>query len=274
MLPGMSIFRFSVEFRFYFLLSAFLKIIFRLFFKSRRRPKKKKKRGRSPMPPISGEFKELATVGRVQRASVHRCSLFPFLVKVRKHGISTWHLKSDTPNHAPPRRLKEREGRVVVKWRDGGGARSDHHWASHCTLTIELQHLHPLPFPLLFSPASLYTHRDTRAHVRAHTHAHTHTIHSGIFTPFFSPQESVSLSVCLSVCLSLSLSLSHTHTHTQRFHTFLLTRAQQCLLRHQSMLKIAWPETHLSSTPLLSLSAPSCPPLYYHYKQATFSSFF
>ena len=64
--PGMSIFRFLAEFRFYFLLSAFLEIIFRFFWKSRRQ--KKKRRSRCPMPTLSGEFKELAPVERVQRA--------------------------------------------------------------------------------------------------------------------------------------------------------------------------------------------------------------
>ena len=65
-------------------------------------------------------------------------------------------------------------------------------------------------------------------------------------------------------------------THTQRrFYPpfFSPTQTHMAVLRHQSMLKIAWPETPLSSTPLLSLSSPSCPPLHYHYKQATVSSF-
>ena len=62
----MSIFRFSAEFRFFFLLSAFLKIIFRFFLKSRRQ-KKKEKKSQSPTPPLSGEFK-----GRVQRACHRR----------------------------------------------------------------------------------------------------------------------------------------------------------------------------------------------------------
>ena len=45
-LSGMSIFRFSAEFRFFFLLSAFLKIIFRFF-------------GKIPTLPLLGEFKKL-----------------------------------------------------------------------------------------------------------------------------------------------------------------------------------------------------------------------
>ena len=119
---GMSIFRFSVEFRFFFLLSAFLKIIFRFFLKSRRQKKKKKKKSQSPTPPLSGEFKGLATVGKVHRAPVRGCSLFRFLVKVRKRGISARHSKSHTRYRAPPRRRKVR---VVVRWQDGGGARND-----------------------------------------------------------------------------------------------------------------------------------------------------
>ena len=143
----------------------------------------------------------------------------------------------------------------------------------------------PLPFPLPFSPASLYTHTDmhtyTRARARAHTHAHTHRVE---FSHLSSHLKSLSL--------ALSLSLSHTHTH-RIFHTFLLkstelyililvyssvlkshplTHAHSSLLRHQSMLKIAWPETHLT-TPLLSPSSATCPPLHNHYKQATVSSF-
>ena len=274
----MSIFRFSAEFRFFFLLSAFLKIIFRFFLESRRQKKKKRKekKSQSPTPPLSGEFKGLATVGRVHRAPVRGCSLFRFLVKVRKRGISTRHSKSDTRYRAPPRRRKVR---VVVRWRDDGGARNDRNWAGQCTLTIEVQHLHPPPFPPpLLSRINLHRHVHTRSHthtlththrVNTHTHTHTHT-HSGIFTPICSLQESV--------CLSLSLSLFHTHTQRRFFRPFFSpthTPAQQCLLRHQSMLKIAWPESHLTSSPLLSLSSPSSPPLHSHYnKQATVISFF
>ena len=56
---GMSVFRFSAEFRFFFLPSAFLKMIFRFFLKNRRKKTKKKKKYRSPTPPLSGGFKEL-----------------------------------------------------------------------------------------------------------------------------------------------------------------------------------------------------------------------
>ena len=293
-LTGMSIFRFSAEFRFYFLLSAFLEIIFRFFWKSCWQQKKKKKKlvsdadtvGRVQRVPLSGEFKELRYAG---------ARFFQFWVKVWNDGIFTRHSKSDTRNHAPPASRKGK-GRVVVKWRDGvGGGRGLEMiatepvtvlWPSSFSICTP-----PIPPPLL-SHIILHTHRHTLAHTcthtlahtcthtlahththtHTHTYIHTHTIHSVIFTPFFSPQESV--------CHCLSLSLSHTHTHTHRedfSHISSLspthTRAQQYLLRHQSMLKIAWPETHLTSTPLLSLLSPSSPPLHNHYKQATVSSF-
>ena len=216
--------------------------------------KTKQIKSQSPTPPLLGEFKELATVGRVQRASVRECSLFRFLVKVRRRGISTLLLKSDTRNHAPPR---GRKVKVVVKWRDGGGARNDSNWTGQCTLTIELQHLHPPPFPppLLYRitlhrhthtparppPPPTHTHNSsictpslspslphhfTQTHthtVNTHTHTLTlslkHTTHSGIFTP----SHCKSLSVCLSVCLSLS----HTHTHREKiFLIFHLTHTR------------------------------------------------
>ena len=115
-----------------------------------------------------------------------------------------------------------KEGRVVVKWRGGGGAQSDAAepatppFPPSCLVT-----LHALSLSL--------SHTDFQTH-------HTHRIfHNFLFT------------------WRLSLSLSH--THTQIVHTFLLnpTHTHDCVLHQQRMLKIAWPEIHPTSASLLSL---------------------
>ena len=181
----------------------------------------------------------------------------------------------------------------MVKWWDGGGAGNDRNWAGQCTLTIKLQHFQHWHPPPLLSRITLHTQTCTHTFVRAraHTHTHTHT-HTHIYRVEFSHLSSHLKS--LSLALSLSLSLSHTHTHTHTiFHTFSnllsyiyililvyssvlkshpLTHAHSSVLRHQSMLKIARPKTHLT-TPLLSPSSATCPPLHNHYKQSTVSSF-
>ena len=68
--PGMSVFRFSAEFRFFFFTFRFFENHFPLFKKKVADKKKTHKKSQSPTPPLSGEFKGLATVGRVHRAPV------------------------------------------------------------------------------------------------------------------------------------------------------------------------------------------------------------
>ena len=183
-LSGMSIFFFSAEFHFYFLLSAFLKIIFPLFWKVADQKIKNKK-------PVA----DVAAVGRVQRASVSGCSLFPFLVKVPKHGHSALYSKSDTRNHAQPRGREGEGGCEVVGWRIGGARE----W-SQLRQSVYFDHQTPafalLSLPPPLSPITLHTQRHAR------THTHTHTVVSSHLKS-----------------LSLSLSLAH----TEIFSTFLLT---------------------------------------------------
>ena len=220
----MSIFRFSAEFRFFFFyFPLFWKSFSASFFLCCRQ--KNTKKSQSPTPPLSGEFKGLAIVGRVHRAPVRRCSLFRFLVKVRKRGISTRHSKSDTRKRTPPRRRKVRG---VVRWQDGGGARNDRNWAGQCTLTIELQHLQPPPFPTpLVSCINLHRH----VHTRSHTHTHTHTqwiqTHTHTHTYTHTQWNFHTYLLIARICLSLSLSLFHTHTE-KIFHAFLLTNTHAC----------------------------------------------
>ena len=157
--------------------------------------------------PLSGEFKQLGYAG---------ARFFQFWVKVRKHGISTRHLKSDTCNHARPA-SGEGEGEgggQVARWTRGraGGSK----WSP---LSQSLYFDHPAPaFAPPPFPPPLLSRIILHTHTLAHTHTHTHTIHSVIFTPFFSPQD------CLWLPLSLSLTHKHTHTRAEKiFHTFLFT---------------------------------------------------
>ena len=96
----------------FFFTFRFFKNHFLVFFYVTDRTKQKKPNKKKPVS-------DAATVGRVQRASYAGTHFFGFW---SKFGISTLLLKSDTRNHAPPR---GRKVRVVVKWRDGGGARND-----------------------------------------------------------------------------------------------------------------------------------------------------
>ena len=237
----------------FFLLSTFLKMIFRFFFIKSPTKKKKKKAG----------FWH-CKVGRVQRAVVNSLG-FCFLSKFERT-VSLLGTRNLTPTamlrvmwRKTVRYSAGRGGGQVVGWRRGSK------WSQlsqSCTLTIQLQHLHPLPFPLP-------SHPDHFTHTHTHTHTHSHTPHT--------EWNFHTLRLTSRVCLSLSLSLSHTHTHTlslslsltlslthtEEFsHLLTQTRAHSCLLCHQSRLKIAWPETRLTSTPLLSLAYPaSSPPL-------------
>ena len=264
----MSIFRFSAEFSFFFSLSAFLKIIFRFFRKSPWQKKKKASlqhhhcRESSKGLPPSGEFTELRYAG---------ARFFGFWSKLES-AVSPLGTRNLTP--AAVRRLDE--GRWG--WWLGGGMVEGLEmivtepvsvlWPSNSTICT------PLPFPLPFCPASIYT--DTYTLALSHTHTHTHT--EWIQTDRQTHTVEFSHLVLSSHCKNLSVCLSLSHTHREdfsRLSSHQHTRAQQCLLRHQSMLKIAWPESYLTSTPLLSLSPPSSPPLYSHYnKQATVISFF
>ena len=119
-ISGMSIFSFSAEFCFFVVVVVFcfsftfrfFKNHFPLFLKSRQQKKTKTTPPPPPLPPpksrsltprLSGEFKELATVGRVQRASVSGCFFrlwSEFESKVL--ALEIRHSKSDTRNYAPP----------------------------------------------------------------------------------------------------------------------------------------------------------------------------
>ena len=152
--------------------------------------------------------------------------------------------KTAPPPPPPPARAASRSGSEgggqVVGWRRGSK------W-SQLSQSEYFDHWTPAFAPLSLSLPDHF--------IDTHTYIQTHHTQSRIFTPFFSPQESVSVS--LSVCLSLSLS----HTHTEDFsHLLTQTRAHSCLLRHQSMLKIAWPETHLSFPSRAPLLHPLPPP--------------
>ena len=140
----MSVFRFSAEFRFFFfLLSAFLKMIFRVFEKSH----KKIFFFRLPTPPLS----------TVRRASVnsrwrHGLPVCASSVSGRssKVPISTRHSKSDAHGHAACWRTA-----CAASTRRRGG------W-----WFIELQHLHPLLF-----------------HPHHFTHTHTHSLSLSLSLP-------------------------------------------------------------------------------------------
>ena len=269
----MSIFRFSAEFRFFFFTFRFFENHFPLFFKKLPTKKKKKKKGSlqhhhcretSKGLPPSGEFTELRYAG---------ARFFGFWSKFES-AVSPL----STRNLTPPTVRRLDEGRWG--WWLGGGMGEGLEmivtepvsvlWPSNSSICT------PLPFPLPFSPASIYTDTYTLAHTHTHRHTHTHTqseyrqTHTHTYTQWNFHTYLLIARICLSVCLF--------HIHRRFFTPFFSpthTRAQQCLLRHQSMLKIAWPESHLPSTPLLSLSPPSSPPLHSHYnKQATVISFF
>ena len=253
---GMSIFRFLAEFRFFFFTFRFFKNVFPLFLTSHRQKKKKKKEKKLAC--------NTATIGRVQRASKARCL---------HSALEIWHRRKTVP------RLPN-QGGGLKDWGggEGGGGWWDRGrggwWSSGgmeeglevmvtepaCVLWPSNSSINctPLPFPLPLTPKSFYTH--------------THSLSLSL-----SRSLSLSLSLCLSVSVSLSRARAHTHTHTHT-HTNLSSLlkilslslsyrkffTRQCLLCHQMMLKIAWPETHLTPTTLLSLSSPSCPALHYH----------
>ena len=155
---------------------------FPLFLNSRRPTNKQTKKGWSPTPPISGEYKELRYT--VVGILVSGCALFLFLVTRTAQAAS---------------RTGREGGGQVVGWRREA-------IISRLSQSVYFDHGTPALAPLSLPPPvpSCVT-----LHTQTHTHIQTHHTQSGIFTPFFSPQESVS---CLSVSLSLSLCLSHTHT--------------------------------------------------------------
>ena len=117
--------------------------------------------------------------------------------------------------------LKEWEGRVVDKWRDGGWAGSD------CKSTELASALYPsnssictpFPFPLPITyrfthshHTHLHSHKHTHTHVHTHTHTHTHT-------------EDFSHLSHLRFCLCHTHTHTHTHTQTQTHtHRFLLLK--------------------------------------------------
>ena len=150
----MSIFRFSAKFRFFFfLLSAFLKMIFRVFWKITTTTKNC---FRLPTLPLS----------TVRRASVNTSvtswfagmHFFRFRSKCR---ISTRHSKSDARGHAACRHTA-----CTASTRRRGGR-----WF------IELQHLHPLLFhPHHFTHAHVHTQTHTHTHTHTHTYTHTHAL--------------------------------------------------------------------------------------------------
>ena len=135
---GMSIFRFSAEFRFFFFsLSAFLKMIFRFFLKITN----KKFFSRVPTPPLS--VVQRASVNSQWRLGLRVCSSSvsgrSSKALYRHSALKIWRPQPCCMLAYSVDCLDEGEGRVI----------------------IELKHLHPPPFPL----SSLYTH----------THTHTHT---------------------------------------------------------------------------------------------------
>ena len=204
---GMSIFRFSAEFRFFFLLSAFLKIIFRFFLKSRRQKKKKKESAglcHRHYRESSKSFESAASplgAGNMTPAAMQlvivRTKTVPRLLFLT---YSTGCLEDWGRGGGRGSFGGIGEGRVVVKWWDGRAAQSDRN------LTIGLQHLHPLPFPLPFffflyatninilmillllggccrmRPFEEYLKKKktlpnhfTHTHTQLNTHTHTHT---------------------------------------------------------------------------------------------------
>ena len=119
-----------------------------------------------------------------------------------------------------------KEGRVVVKWRGGGGARSD------AAEPASVRGPSPL-LPRHFTRSLALSLSLSLSHTHTHTDFQTHHTHIGFFTTLFSLEDSLSL--------SLSHTHTHTHTHTQIVHTFLLnpTHTHDSVLHQQRMLKIA-----------------------------------
>ena len=105
-MSGMSIFFFSAEFRFFFLLSAFLEIIFRFFGKIRRK--------KIPTLPLLGEFKKL----RPSLASSFACTRFFRFRSKYENAVCPLDtrnltLKKNSPVTNSAGCLEEGEGRVV-----------------------------------------------------------------------------------------------------------------------------------------------------------------
>ena len=172
--PGMSIFRFSAEFRLFFLLSAFLKMIFRFFWKI----KKNFFLFRLPIPPLH----------TIRRALVN--SRWRLGLPVWASSISGQCLK--VPYLHSALMLAYSATRRGRWWFSGG--MEDGLEVMARVLPIELQHLHPLPFHPHHFSLSL-----------SHTHTHTHT-HSGL------PAATISLyHATISPCMLYSCQIGYSH---------------------------------------------------------------
>ena len=209
----------------FFLLSTFLKMIFRFFFiKSPTKTNKKKSRF-------------LTLQSRESSKSCGKQSWFLFLVKVRKDGISTRHSKSDTHSHAAGYVKENRPLQCGPRWWSSGGmterlemiATEPVVYFDHPTPAFA-----PPPFPPPLPSRSLYTHTHT------HSHTFTHPTHRVEFSHPSSHLKSLSVSV--------SLSLTHTHTHT---HTLSLSLSHSLSHTHRGVFTPSHPNTR-AQLPVMS----------------------
>ena len=224
---GMSIFRFSAEFRFFFfLLSAFLKIIFRFFFLKVANKKKKKAslqhhhcRESSKGLPPSGEFTELRYAG---------ARFFGFWSKFES-AVSPLGTRNLTP--ATVRGLDE--GRWG--WWLGGGMVEGLEMIVTEPVSVLWPSNSSICTPPSLSPSPSLPHQFTQTrthsltHTRTHTHTHTHTewiqTHTHTQTQTHTEWNFHTYLLIARICLSVSLF----HTHTQKiFHAFLLTNTHAC----------------------------------------------
>ena len=168
----MSIFRFSAEFRFFFLLSAFLKMIFRVFWKIAKKKKKKKK--------IS--FADTATIDYSK--SFGKQSVTSWFA-----GMRFFRFRSKFESAVSPLGIRNLTLTVMLRvgvqralpQRGGGGEGGG-----------VMVYRTPAFAPPPFLPSSLYT----RIHTHTRTHTHTHSLslshthihwHSGLPAAAISP---------------------------------------------------------------------------------------
>ena len=158
-------------------------------------------------------------------------------------------------------------GRGGVKLQGGGGEGLE---VMQLSRPVYFDHRTPAFAPPPFPPPSLITlHALSLSLSLSLSHTHTHNTHTHSRwlsnTPHTENLSQLSSHLkILSLSLSLSLSPTHTHTRTHLAHLYSQTDTytHSNVLRQQKMLKIAWPETHPTSTSLSLSFPPPLPPSY------------